>query len=165
MNNIGKLQRFNGRHWETGSIHNALALQGYIAPHTGEPFSEALLLGVSGGITFGYFTFEYKGYLPHFALLTRNTFDPFPTILERLGIVQDVRQTDKVEIAEKNLTEALSSGLFPILWADQFSLPYNGLPDDKGTWGMAPILAVDQSGEDVGIATAPVSPSTYLWTN
>ncbi|HET6595505.1 MAG TPA: hypothetical protein VFG81_07770 [Anaerolineales bacterium] len=55
----------NGRHSETGSIHNALALQGVRAPHTGKPYSEALLLGVSGGIAFGYFTFEYKGYLPH----------------------------------------------------------------------------------------------------
>jgi hypothetical protein len=67
--------KFTGRHWETGSIHNALALQGIKAPHTDEPYSEALLLGVSGGIAFGYFTFEYKGHLPHVALLTRNTFD------------------------------------------------------------------------------------------
>src|SRR5215216_7533459 len=87
--------QLNGRHWETGSIHNALALQGIKAPHTGEPYSEALLLGVSGGIAFGYFTFEYKGYLPHVALLTRNTFNPFSTILERLGIAQDVRQTKR----------------------------------------------------------------------
>ena len=106
----GKLDRFHGRHWETGSIRNALAMQGFVAPHTGKPFSEALLLGVSGGITFAYFTFEYKGYLPHLALLTRNTFDPFPTILERLGIAQDVRQTNKAEIAEKNLIEALDNG-------------------------------------------------------
>ena len=52
--------QFTGRHWETGSIHNALAVQGIKAPHTGQPYSEALLLGVSGGIAFGYFTFEYK---------------------------------------------------------------------------------------------------------
>lgn len=46
--------RFTGRHWETGSIHNAFAMQGINAPHTGQPHSEALLLGISGGITFGY---------------------------------------------------------------------------------------------------------------
>ena len=90
---------FTGRHWETGSIHNALAMQGVKAPHTDQPYSEALLLGVSGGIAFGYFTFEYKGYLPHVSLLTRNTFDSFTTILERLGIPQDVQQTNKVDIA------------------------------------------------------------------
>ena len=144
--------QLNGRHWETGSIHNALVLQGAKAPHTGKPYSEALLLGVSGGIAFGYFTFEYKGYLPHVALLTRNTFNPFPTILERLGIAQDIQQTNKAEIAEKNLLHTLESGLYPILWADQFSLPYNSLPADEPMWGMMPILAIETDGKSVTIA-------------
>jgi hypothetical protein len=150
--------QFNGRHWETGSIHNALALQGVKAPHTGQAYSEALLLGVSGGITFGYFTFEYKGYLPHVALLTRNTFDPFPTVLERLGIAQDVQQTNKAESAEKNLKNTLESGLYPILWADQFSLPYNCLPADEPMWGMMPILAVETGGKSVLIADRSSQP-------
>jgi len=146
------VDRFGGRHWETGSIHNALALQGITAPHTGEPYSEALLLGVSGGIAFGYFTFEYQGYLPHLALLTRNTFDPLQTLLERLGIVQDVRQTSKVEIAEKNLRDALESGLYPLVWADQFSLPYNNLGMNDAMWAMFPVLAVELDSENVLVA-------------
>lgn len=150
--------QFNGRHWETGSIHNALALQGVKAPHTGRPYSEALLLGVSGGIAFGYFTFEYKGYLPHVALLTRNTFNPFSTILERLGIAQDLQQTNKPETAEKNLRNALESGLYPILWADQFSLPHNCLPADEPMWGMMPILAVDADHQTVTIADRSSQP-------
>lgn len=152
MNAHGELGTFSGRHWETGSIHNALALQGLLAPHTGKPFSEALLLGVSGGIAFGYFTFEYKGYLPHLAILPRNTFDPFQTILERLGIAQDVRQTNKEEIAEKNLVQAVEGGLYPILWADQFSLPYNGLDPNNSMWIMFPILAVALEGKEVLVA-------------
>jgi hypothetical protein len=148
----------NGRHWETGSIHNALALQGIKAPHTGKPYSEALLLGVSGGIALGYFTFEYKGFLPHVALLTRNTFNPFPTILERLGIAQDVQQTNKAETAEKNLQDTLQSGLYPILWADQFSLPYNCLPANEPMWGMMPILARELDGPTVTVADRSSQP-------
>ena len=150
--------KLNGRHWETGSIHNALAVQGVNAPHTGKPYSEALLLGVSGGIAFGYFTFEYKGFLPHVALLTRNTFNPFPTILERLGIAQDIQQTNKAETAEKNLQSTLESGLHPILWADQFSLPYNMLPADEPMWGMMPILALEADGKSVTIADRSSQP-------
>lgn len=150
--------QFNGRHWETGSIHNALALQGIKAPHTGQPYSEALLLGVSGGIAFGYFTFEYKGYLPHIALLTRNTFNPFPTILERLGIAQDIQQTNKADTAEKNLQNTLESGLYPILWADQFSLPYNCLPGDEPMWGMMPIVALEMNGQSVTVADRSSQP-------
>ena len=150
--------QLNGRHWETGSIHNSLALQDVKAPHTGKPYSEALLLGVSGGIAFGYFTFEYKGYLPHVALLTRNTFNPFPTILERLGSAQDVQQTTQAEIGEKNLQNALASGLYPILWADQFSLPYNCLPANEPMWGMMPILALETDGKTVTVADRSSQP-------
>lgn len=144
--------QFNGRHSETGSIHNALAVQGIKAPHTGEPYSEALLLGVSGGIAFGYFTFEYKGYLPHIAMLTRNTFNPFSTILERLGIAQDIQQTNSAETAEKNLQNALDTGLFPILWADHFSLSYNDLEPSDVMWSPLPMLAVELDGKTVTIA-------------
>ena len=150
--------QLNGRHSETGSIHNALALQGVRAPHTGKPYSEALLLGVSGGIAFGYFTFEYKGYLPHVALLTRNTFSPFQTILERLGIEQDIQQTNKAETAEENLMNTLESGLYPILWADQFSLPYNCLPADEPMWGMMPIVALESDGKTVVLADRSSQP-------
>ena len=150
--------QFTGRHYETGSIHNALALQGVKAPHTGKPYSEALLLGVSGGIAFGYFTFEYTGYLPHVAMLTRNTFSPFTTILERLGIAQDVQQTNKADAAEQNLRDVLDSGLHPLVWADYFLMPYNDLPFDKGMWGMLPFLAVETDGQTVMIADRSSQP-------
>src|SRR5687768_2777220 len=150
--------QLTGRHWETGSVHNALAMQGVKAPHTGKPYSEALLLGISGGITFGYFTFEYKGYLPHVAILTRNTFDPFSTMLERLGIAQDLQQTSKPEIAEKNLQDTLESGLYPLVWADQFSLPYNNLPSDAAMWGMMPFLAIESDGKSVTVADRSSQP-------
>ena len=155
---MNKKVQLNGRHWETGSIHNALALQDVRAPHTGQPYSEALLLGVSGGIVFGYFTFEYKGYLPHIAILTRNTFSPFATILERLGIAQDVQQTNKAEIAEKNLRNALDTGLFPIIWADQFSLSYNDLEPSDMMWSPMPVVALDADETGVRIADRSSQP-------
>ena len=150
--------QFTGRHYETGSIQNALAMQGVKAPHTGKPYSEALLLGISGGIAFGYFTFEYKGYLPHVAMLPRNTFSPFTTILERLGIAQDIQQTNKAEIAERNLTQALESGLFPLVWADQFSLPYNDLSPADMMWNMIPSLAIETDGQSVAMVDRSSQP-------
>jgi hypothetical protein len=75
-----------------------------------------------------------------------------------LGIAQDLQQTNKAEIAEKNLQNALESGLYPILWADQFSLPYNCLPADKPMWGMMPILALKTDGASVMIADRSSKP-------
>src|SRR4051812_27608431 len=103
MSDQPKRGLLEGRHYETGTLHNAWALCGAVAPHTGQPYSEALLLGVSGGITFGYFTFAYGGELPHLALLTRNTFGPFETILDRLAAPREVRQTADAAAAERQV--------------------------------------------------------------
>lgn len=133
-------QEFAGRHYETGTVRNAFAYQGIKAPHTNAPISEALLLGISGGVTVGYFTFEYEGYRPHLALLTRNTFDPLSTLFDRLAIPREILRTDKPEKGLANLREVLEGGRPAVIWADMFSLPYNDLPYDQRAWGMRPLL-------------------------
>jgi len=137
---IGSYNQFGGRHWETGTVHNFMAFRGFKAPHTGEPYSEALLLGVSGGITVGYFNFAYDGYDPQCNILTRNTFDPLDTLLSRLGVIQYLEHTRKPERAVKILVDALEDGLPAIVWADLWSLPYNALPADEGMWGAFPLI-------------------------
>jgi hypothetical protein len=98
--------QFDGLHYETGSVHNILALQGIQMPHTRSAPSEALLLGLSGGITFGYFSFAYKGLDPHVALPTKNTFAPLEKLFDRLGVVRTVKQTTDSSKAERNLINA-----------------------------------------------------------
>jgi hypothetical protein len=160
MTVLPKYNEFEGLHGETGSIRNALAYQGVKAPHTGKPISEALLLGVSGGITVGYFTFEYQGYNPHIALLTRNTFSPMETIFDRLAIPRDVLHTSKPETAMANLIGVLESGHAAIVWADMFSLPYNLLPYDARNWGMTPLIVYGVEGDRVYIADRSHKPFT-----
>jgi hypothetical protein len=110
------------------------------APHTGQPYSEALLLGISGGIVMGYFSFAYQGYDPHVALLTRNTFEPLETLLERMGVDQEVHQTAQPEKGLANLLDTLESGLPAITWVDIFSLPYFALPNDDDMYLMYPVI-------------------------
>ncbi len=152
-----KITKFSGRHYETGSVHNTLMLQGVKAPHTQKPFSEAFLLGVSGGIAFGYFTFAYKGTLPHIAILTRNTFDPLQTMLERLGVEQAVLQTANSSIAERNLIETLEASSPALVWVDECSMPYS---HKRGTafWNMIPVVAFGIDGDDVLIADRASNP-------
>lgn len=148
--------QFTGRHYETGSIHNLLMLQGVSAPHTGKPYSEALLLGVSGGITFGYFTFEYKGHLPQAVFLTRNTFDPLQTMLERLGVVQQVYQTTSAKTAEKNLFDALTVGP-ALVWVDEYSLPYTHKKSVM-YWNMIPVVVYGVEEDEALIADRSARP-------
>ena len=151
---LADYEQFNGRYWETGTVANHWAYRGVVAPHTGEPFSEALLLGVSGGIVMGYFVFAYDGYDPMARILTRNTFDPMDTMLSRLGVVQHVQQTASAEKGVANVVKALEEGVPPLVWADLFSLPYNGEVYDEGMWGMMPIVVYgfDEAADKVLIA-------------
>ncbi len=143
---------FAGRHYETGTLANALAVRGALAPHTGQPYSEALLLAISGGVALGYFTFEYKGYLPHLALLTRNTFDPFETMLDRLALPRDVQQTVNAAQAEAKLRAALEAGHAPLVWADMFMLPYSGIGQRPDGWAMNPLVVLGPDGDDYWVA-------------
>ena len=97
-------------------------------------------MGVSGGAVMGYFTFAYEGYDPMARILTRNTFDPWMTMLSRLGVAQNVHQTAKPDAAVRNLTTALEEGTPAIVWADVWLLPYNALTFDDGMWAMFPVL-------------------------
>jgi hypothetical protein len=154
--------QFDGLHWETGSLRNYYAYHGITAPHTGEPYSEAMLLGISGGIVMGYFTFHYEGYDPYVRLLTRNTFDPLSRIYERLDIKSNVKQTASVEKGVKNLLDVLETGSPAIVFADMFSLPYNAAPQDEGIWGIFPILVYgyDENENIVWIADRSRVPLT-----
>ncbi len=153
---------FGGRHWETGTVRNFFAYRGVKAPHTGQPYSEALLLGISGGVVMGYFSFAYQGYDPQARILTRNTFDPFETMLARLGVVQDLRQTTNPDKGRATLIETLEEGLPAIVWPDMFSLPYNALPNDQGMWAAFPLLVYgyDDAAGTVWIADRARLPLT-----
>jgi hypothetical protein len=148
MPTIANYNQFNGTHWETGSVRNFFAQRGFTAPHTGKAYSEALLMGVSGGAIMGYFTFLYKGYDSQCNILTRNTFDPLEKMLSRLGVVQTIKHTSKPERAVKILEDTLEGGQPAIVWADMWGLPYNLLPWDEGMWGALPLIVYGYEPEE-----------------
>lgn len=162
MPTIAGYNQFDGTHWETGSIRNYMAARRFTAPHTGEPYSEAFLLGVSGGIAVGYFNFAYEGVDPQCNILTRNTFDPLGKLLSRLGVVQTLQQTRKPERAAAILADVLADGVPAIVWPDMWSLPYNGLEYDEGMWGAFPIIVYGYEPERdvVNIADRARTPLT-----
>ncbi len=154
MTTLPNYKHFDGIHYETGSVHNALAYQGVKMPHTKSAPSEALLLGLSGGITFGYFSFAYKGFDPFIALLTRNTFNPFETMLNRLGAARNVRQTTDPKKAEKNLLDALDAGQPALVWADRMSMPYSSYDNSlgEGMYEMIPVVVYSADAKFVHLA-------------
>lgn len=148
---------FLGRHNCTGTVVNTLAAMGVNDPKTGKPYTEALAFGASGGIAFGYFVFEYKGHLPHVALLTRNTFSPFERTMDNLAIRREARETTDGARAERNLRLELDAGNPVIVLADAYSLPYTGLCAEQ-MWAMRPLLVVGQEGTDFLVVDGPEFP-------
>ena len=46
--------QIGGIHPETATMTNVLANQGFVSPHNGRPLSEAMVLGIAGGLGCGY---------------------------------------------------------------------------------------------------------------
>ncbi|MBZ0286494.1 MAG: DUF4872 domain-containing protein, partial [Anaerolineae bacterium] len=127
----------------------------------GQPLSEALLMGIAGGITAGYFVFEYEGSDPSLHFLTYHLYNGAPTILyDRLGIKKQTKQTDSGEKAFKNLDDALQAGKPAVMWADMFSLTYNNLPQAADMWGVMPLIVYGHEGDTVHIADRARVPLT-----
>lgn len=154
MPTLTNYSQFEGVHWETGTVRNYYDYCGVKAPHSGKPYTEALLMGISGGAVIGYFVFAYQGIDPHARILTRNTFDPLETMLQRLGAVQDLRQTPSPERAVRNLVDTLENGTPAIIWVDAQSLPYDPQPYEFEFPHMLPVVVygIDEEADQVWIA-------------
>jgi hypothetical protein len=164
MTTLPNYHQFDGLPFATGYLVNALAYQGYTAPHTGEPYSEALLMGINGGIAAGYFAFEYEGWDPHLHFLTRYPFnEELGAVYERLAIPFENRTTTNAQKAVANVIDALTAGKPAIVWADLITLAYGEeAPPPDAYWLNNPVLVygIDLKADTVQIADRSRKPYT-----
>ena len=125
-------------HPETATLANVLANQGVVSGLTGEPLTEAAILGIGGGLGAGYILWEFKSHgTPILAIGFRNQWQ-YPWIpgwtgktLERLGIEADVHETAGAKGARETLDAWLDSGS-PVIASVDLEL--------IGTWGVPDAL-------------------------
>jgi hypothetical protein len=86
------------------------------------------------------------------ALLSRNTFEPLDTLLERLRIPQNNYQTANPRTAGENLIDVLENGRPAIVFADHYSLSYNAMPNHEQMWGYMPLIVFGLEGGCAQIA-------------
>lgn len=161
MINVEGYDQFGGHHWETSALRNVLAFHGLRAPHTGQPFSEAMLFGLTGGVGIVYFVFEYEGFPPHVALGTRYPFDPVDKAVKRLRLPASFKHTKSQKKSVDSLLSSLVVGEPALVWADMFTLSYNALPPSPFP-GMMPVVVYlyDIDTETVRIADRAEVPLT-----
>jgi hypothetical protein len=147
-------QLTGGVHPDTHAIAGVLANRGMLDPSTGRPLSEAMVLGVGGGLGAGYILWEFKAHdLRTLVLGFRNSWQ-YPDrwaakTCQRLGVPADVHETGSARRAEEQLRAAVGQGVPVIAWADQQALGYRYLPAWLEGYGGHPVTAYgidDQAG-------------------
>ncbi len=120
-----------GRHHDSALLRNVLRHAGVVAPHTGEPYSEAMLAGLGGGIGFLYAVFEHPGARATMTIVTQHHPEPFlPAALVRTGVPYVVDQTTSSAVAERHLRRTLAAGRAAICAVARQHLPWHGLVEE-----------------------------------
>ena len=125
-----------GLHPETATLANVLANQGVVSGLTGQPLTEAAILGIGGGLGAGYILWEFRTLgQPILTLGFRNQWQyPWLTgwtgkTLERLQIEPDDHETGGAKSARAALDARLDAGRPVIAAVDLQSIGFWGLPD------------------------------------
>jgi Butirosin biosynthesis protein H, N-terminal/Domain of unknown function (DUF4872) len=145
-----------GVHPDTHAIAGVLANRGLLAPHTGRPLSEAMVLGVAGGLGAGYILWEFKAHdLRTLVLGFRNSWQ-YPDrwavkACRRLGVPAAVHETGSAAKARAELLATVGQGVPAIAWADQQALGYRHLPAWLEGYGGHPVT-VYGIDEPAGVA-------------
>ncbi len=121
--------QFGGIHPETATMTNVLANQGFVSPHNGRPLSEAMVLGIAGGLGCGYILWEFKKHNAAIMVLGfqnkwNYTTEFMQNFCDRIKVKAEFLETGGAKTAKKHLDDALADGRFPIAWVDQEKLPY-----------------------------------------
>ena len=160
-----------GLHPETATLANVLANQGVVSGLTGQPLTEAAILGIGGGLGAGYILWEFRTLgQPILTLGFRNQWQ-YPWIsgwtgktLERLQIEPDDHETGGAKGARAALDARLDASQPVIAAVDLQSIGFWGLPDAmSGHFGHTVVVFGRDAGgaylvDDRGEAPFHVSP-------
>jgi hypothetical protein len=133
MSTLPTYTHFGGTHPETAALANCLNAAGMRAPHNGQPYSEALLLGIGGGLGAGYILWEFQQHQARILVLGFRHSWQYPvrfleTICDRIGADAVVHETGGERTAERQLRAAIEAGTPPVAWVDRAHMPYLQLP-------------------------------------
>jgi Butirosin biosynthesis protein H, N-terminal/Domain of unknown function (DUF4872) len=145
-----------GTHPDTHAIAGVLANRGLLAPHTGRPLSEAMVLGAGGGLGAGYILWEFKAHDARSLVLGFRNSWQYPDrwavkVCARLGVPADVHETGSARRAAEDLRSAVGQGVPAIVWADQQLLGYRHLPASLEGQGGPPVTVYGLD-EQAGVA-------------
>jgi len=151
-----------GMHHSSTLLAHLLRQAGAVAPHTGAPYSEAMLCGLGGGIGFMYFVFEYAGSTPTMTVVTQSHPEPMvPTALARLAVPREELHTGSAGRAAERLRAAIEAGTAAFCTVSPGRLPWRGLRGIEAEYSSAspyPIVVCGLTGSTVLVDDESVRP-------
>jgi hypothetical protein len=163
----GDYTLLGGVHPDTAAIAGVLANRGLVMPGTGTPLSEAMILGIGGGLGAGYILWEFERTGRRVVVLGFRTQWQYPDrwaagLCERLGVPFELRETGGRVRAEADLRSAIEAGTPVVAWIDTQVIGYQHSPDElRGYFGNS--IAVYGLDDERGVAlvddrnTAPLT--------
>jgi hypothetical protein len=147
---LERYQQLGGVHPLSACLRNALTYHGVRAPHTGEPFTEAMVLGLSGGLGVGYILWEFKKEpYPILVVAFSYRWNYGESVLEaacrRLGATPSVQETTSRAKAARQLEAALAAGQPAIVWTDLYDWTY----DHHHLLNVVTVVGIDEEADEV----------------
>jgi Butirosin biosynthesis protein H, N-terminal/Domain of unknown function (DUF4872) len=159
-----------GVHPDTAAVANVLAHHGVVAGHTGEPLSEAMVLGIGGGLGAAYILWEFKAHGTATLVLGFRNRGHYPArwmraVLDRLAVPAQHLETGGVRTAARQLDEALAAGRPALATIDRQTIGYWHLPPElEGHGGYPVVVYALEEGlahvDDRGLAPLTVERAT-----
>ena len=153
---VENYKQFGGTNPYTASICNVAAQIGLSAPHTNEAFSEAMMLGIGGGIGAGYMMIDYKVISAMVMIGTRHLWHSdnvefMRRICNRIGLNPVVKETTGKKAAQSNLRRPIEEGRPALAWIDLASISYSSLPEEyrRSFYHLVVVVGLD---DDEGMA-------------
>ena len=115
-----------GRHRLSSQVSHLLRQAGHVAPQTAEPYSEAMVCGLGGGIGFMYAIFEYANVPPLITIVAQHHPDPWlAAVLNRLGVGFSEAHSGSAPRALAELHADLQRGAAALCLVDRSALPWH----------------------------------------
>jgi butirosin biosynthesis protein H-like/uncharacterized protein DUF4872 len=154
-----------GVHPDTAGVANVLAHHGVVCGHTGEPLSEAMVLGIGGGLGAGYILWEFESRGGAILVLGFRNRWQYPdrwmkAVLERLAVPAAHLETGGARTAARQLDEALAAGRPALATIDLEGIGYWHLPPEMEGRGGYPVVVYASDGDAVHVDDRFVGPRT-----
>ena len=143
---------------DSAGIANVLA-------HHGTEVSEAMVLGVGGGLGAGYILWEFEAHASATLVLGFSNQWQYPgrwagKVLERLGVPFELHETGGAKGAAAKLDAALAAGRPALATVDRQEIGYWHMPEHQSGRGGYPVVVYGVDGDRVRIDDRTLAPLT-----